>query len=269
VEIEPGVVSEKAGELAFLSLSKAVEDLKSNFIDAIVTAPINKANVQNEQFQFPGHTEYFAKEFEQENYLMMMCSEDLKLAVATGHIPLSEVKETLTKEHLRKKLDVLLESLKVDFQIDRPKVAVLGLNPHAGENGLLGNEEMDVIGPVITELKKKGHLVYGPYPADGFFGAMLYRKYDAVMAMYHDQGLTPFKLLAFERGVNFTAGLPIVRTSPDHGTAYNIAGKGIADETSMREAIYLAIDLVKKRSNLVEYNIREKEISRMMEKDKH
>jgi len=265
-EIEPGKVTEQAGQLAFLALEKAVKDLKAEFIEAVVTAPINKANVQNEQFSFPGHTEYFANMFDSPQHLMMMCSEQLKLAVATGHIPLAKVPEQLTREVLTLKLEVLINALKNDFQINRPKVAVLGLNPHAGEGGLLGEQEREVIEPVVAELRNKGNLVYGPYPADGFFGAMLYRKFDGVMAMYHDQGLTPFKLLAFENGVNYTAGLPIVRTSPDHGTGYDIAGKGLADESSLRHAVYTAVELVKNRKDVTPYKIRDKEISKMVEK---
>jgi 4-hydroxythreonine-4-phosphate dehydrogenase len=257
IEIEPGKMTKEAGRCAYLAIQKATEDLKAGFIDAVVTCPIHKANIQHEDFQFAGHTEYYTAMFsEGKDTLMMLCSDQMKIGTLTGHIPLSEVKKYVTKERLMSKLNVMMESLKNDFGIIKPRIAVLGLNPHAGEEGLLGTEEQEIIHPVIVDLHKRGHLVFGPYPADGFFGTMAYRKFDAVLAMYHDQGLIPFKFMSFENGVNFTAGLPIVRTSPDHGTAYDIAGKNKASESSLREALYMAIDIVNQRANKIENQIR-------------
>lgn len=247
VMVEPGKVTDEAGEAAWLALKAATQALKEDQTDAIVTAPINKHNIQSEEFKFAGHTEFFAKTFEAEETLMFMVHDQLRVAVATGHIPLSEVSNQLTRGLVRKKLKVMEASLMLDFGIQKPRIAVLGVNPHAGEDGLLGSEEQDIIKPVIQELKEKGKLVYGPFPADGFFGVNMQQKFDGVLAMYHDQGLVAFKTLAFEVGVNFTAGLPAVRTSPDHGTAYDIAGKGEASEVSMREALYLACDVIKAR----------------------
>ncbi len=255
-DIEPGQVTEIAGKCAFLSLEKAVEDLKSGFIDAVVTCPINKSNIQQEGFEFPGHTEYFTKHFEAKDSLMTLCHDDLRVAVVTGHIPLKDVRTAITTERVERKLDMLYNSLINDFGIRRPKVAVLGLNPHAGEDGLLGTEDKDIILPLLIDRQKRGKFVYGPFPADGFFGMYHFKKYDGVLAMYHDQGLIPFKTIAFEKGVNFTAGLPIVRTSPDHGTAYDIAGKNLANESSLREAIYAAIDIARKRQGKVEKRLR-------------
>lgn len=251
-DIQPGKVTPEAGKGAFESLKRAVEDLEEGRLDAIVTAPINKNNIQNEEFNFPGHTEYLAESFGVQEPLMFMVSDILRVGVVTGHIPLNEVASHITKEKITARLQAMLKSLRGDFGIRKPRIAVLGLNPHAGESGLLGNEENDIIEPLIKEMRAKGQLVYGPYPADGFFAAQSYRKYDAVLAMYHDQGLTPFKTIAFNDGVNFTAGLPIVRTSPDHGTAYDIAGKNLADETSMRQAIFTAIDIVRQRKEQAE-----------------
>jgi len=248
IEIKPGEENETGGKCALLSLQKAVKDLKDGFIDGVVTAPINKHNIQGSDFDFPGHTEYFTSEFEADDSLMFLCSERLKIGVATGHIPLMKVAEALTPDVLKRKIKLMLDSLKKDFAINKPKVAVLGLNPHAGEDGLLGNEEKELLIPVINEFKENGHLIFGPYPADGFFGNNTHSKFDGILAMYHDQGLIPFKALAFEEGVNFTAGLSIVRTSPDHGTAFNIAGKGIANESSMRYSIFMAIDIARSRN---------------------
>ena len=247
-EIEPGKITEEAGKAAFVSLKKATEDLKAGKIQAIVTAPINKHNIQSEAFQFAGHTEYFTETFEAKDSLMFLVSDELRVGVVTGHIPLGDVSLQVTTAKVKAKLQLMIDSLKKDFGVQKPRIAVLGLNPHAGEAGLLGTEENDVIGPVIQEFKQKGNLVFGPFPADGFFGNLQYKKYDGILAMYHDQGLMPFKLLAFENGVNFTAGLSVVRTSPDHGTAYDIAGKNKASETSMLHAIFTAIDVVKNRS---------------------
>lgn len=249
IEVKPGEENETGGKCALLSIQRAVQDLKEGFIDGVVTAPINKNNIQGSEFNFPGHTEYFTSEFEADDSLMFLCCERLKIGVATGHIPLMKVGEALTPELLKRKIQLMLKSLKKDFALNKPKVAVLGLNPHAGEGGLLGTEEKEKLAPVINEFKEKGNLVFGPYPADGFFGNNSHSKFDGILAMYHDQGLIPFKALAFEEGVNFTAGLSIVRTSPDHGTAYNIAGKNLANESSMRYAIFMAIDIIRARKN--------------------
>lgn len=248
VEIEPGKATAASGKAAFSALKTAVDDLKAGKIDALVTAPINKDNIQGPDFKFPGHTEYLANAFNVREALMFMVCEFLKVGVLTGHIPLSKVKSQISKDALRDKIQQMLHSLRNDFGIVKPRLAVLGLNPHAGENGLLGNEEKEILQPVIEEFKTRGDLVFGPFPADGFFASASFRQFDGVLAMYHDQGLIPFKTIAFHEGVNFTAGLPVVRTSPDHGTAYDIAGKNIADPTSLLNAIYLAIDIWQVRS---------------------
>jgi len=267
LEVEPGTVSPEAGRAAYLALARSTEDLRSRTIDAVVTAPINKQNIQSPDFQFAGHTEYYAHHFAKEDSLMLLVSDMMRVGTLTTHIPLSGVSEQITQEKLIKKVNVLTKSLKEDFGIRKPKIAILGLNPHAGEGGMLGGEENNIILPAIQHLKDKGHLIYGAFPADGFFGMGHFKKFDAVLAMYHDQGLIPFKMMSFEDGVNFTAGLSVIRTSPDHGTAYDIAGKGVADENSMRSAIFLACDIVKHRywskmekdSREREKNIRERE----------
>jgi 4-hydroxythreonine-4-phosphate dehydrogenase len=246
-EVDPGKITTEAGQASLMSLQRAIADYKDGALDAIVTGPINKHNIQSDEFKFPGHTEYFQDSFQANDSLMFMVSEHLKIGVVTGHIPMGRVRQSLTQERLTSKLALMEASLRKDFGIQKPKIAILGLNPHAGEDGLLGNEEKEVITPVLEQYKRKGHLVYGPFAADGFFGTRQYTQYDAVLAMYHDQGLLPFKILAFEEGVNYTAGLSVVRTSPDHGTAYDIAGKNKADETSMLQAIFTAIDIAKKR----------------------
>lgn len=251
-DIQPGQVTPEAGQAALASLQRAVDDLKAGQLDALVTAPINKYNIQSEEFQFPGHTEYLAQQFEVADNLMFMVSDILRVGVVTGHVPLGRVSQNITRERIAQKLALMMQSLKQDFGIEKPKIAVLGLNPHAGEEGLLGSEEQDIVKPLLTDLRNKGQLVFGPYPADGFFGTRNYRNFDAVLAMYHDQGLIPFKAIAFEEGVNFTAGMPVVRTSPDHGTAYDIAGKDLADETSMLQAIYTAIDVTRQRKEFME-----------------
>ena len=246
-EIQPGKVTAEAGQAAFACLQRAVEDLREGKLDAIVTAPINKHNIQSEEFKFPGHTEYLAEAFSVGDNLMFLVSERLRVGVVTGHVPLGRVRQNITRERILQKWTMMNQSLRLDFGIDKPRIAVLGLNPHAGEEGLLGNEEQEIVKPLLKQLQDKGNLVYGPFPADGFFGTRAYLKFDAVLAMYHDQGLIPFKAIAFEEGVNFTAGMPVVRTSPDHGTAYDIAGKNIADETSMLQAIYTACDVARRR----------------------
>ena len=246
-ELYLGKPTPESGKAALLSLQAACQDLKKGLLDGLVTAPIDKDNIQAEDFSFPGHTEFLTSYFESPESLMFLVSEKLRVATVTGHIPLKEVAQRLTPELLIVKLSLLLGSLKKDFGIQKPRVAVLGLNPHAGEKGLLGREEEEIIYPAINQLKNKGHLVFGPYPADGFFGTGHYRQVDAVLAMYHDQGLIPFKTIAGGEGVNYTAGLQFVRTSPDHGTAYDIAGKNLAQETSFREALFLACDIIRKR----------------------
>ena len=247
IKIEFGKSTSLAGKLSFDALERAVADLKNNKIDVLVTAPINKSNIQSEEFTFPGHTEYLAQCFDCETPLMLMVHNKLRVGTITGHIPLKDVSSQLSKELIAAKIKILDASLKKDFAIQRPKIAVLGLNPHAGDHGVIGDEDDQIIQPAITEAKKQGHLAYGPFPADGFFGSNEYTKYDAILAMYHDQGLIPFKILAFEDGVNFTAGLPIVRTSPAHGTAYDKAGKNTASPDSFRKAMYLAIDIYRNR----------------------
>lgn len=247
LSINPGEESEELATYTLKSLTTAAEDLKEGKIDAIVTAPLNKDLIHSEAFNFPGHTEYFAEKFDSKEHLMFMVSESLKIGVVTGHMPLKDVPGNISKEKIVKKLRVMCNSLKNDFGISKPRIAVLGLNPHAGEGGLLGKEEEEIILPAIQEFKEEGNLVFGPFPSDGFFGMMEFRRFDAVLAMYHDQGLTTFKYVAFEEGVNFTAGLPVVRTSPDHGTAYNIAGKNEANESSMKNAIYMATEILKCR----------------------
>jgi 4-hydroxythreonine-4-phosphate dehydrogenase len=247
LNITMGQSSEEAGKYAFISIKSAVEDAMSGKVDAIVTAPINKNNIQSEDFKFAGHTEYLTQMDKAKDSLMLLVDGDLRVGVVTGHIPIKEVSEKVTAEKIDRKLDILEKSLKKDFGIKKPRIAVLGLNPHAGDGGVIGMEEEEIIKPLIEKRKESGKLVFGPFPADGFFGNRQYKNFDAVLAMYHDQGLIPFKTLAFSNGVNYTAGLSFVRTSPDHGTAYDLTGKGEADETSMRQALFLAIDIIKNR----------------------
>jgi 4-hydroxythreonine-4-phosphate dehydrogenase len=251
LDISPGKETKEAGLAAFECLERASNDLKNNLIHALVTAPISKHNIQHENFNFAGHTEYFAHLFGVKDNLMFLVSDDLRVGVVTGHIPLEEVKKNTNAKAIKSKLDLMLRSLKEDFGIHKPRIALLGLNPHAGEDGLLGSEEKEIIAPIAKEYREKKELVFGPYPADGFFGMATYRKFDAVLAMYHDQGLVPFKTLAFENGVNYTAGMPAIRTSPDHGTAFDIAGKGQANGSSMLQAIFTAIDIHKNRQETI------------------
>ncbi|GAB1446354.1 4-hydroxythreonine-4-phosphate dehydrogenase PdxA [Flammeovirgaceae bacterium] len=248
IEINPGRPSPESAKGALLSLQKAVEEVREGIIDAFVTGPIDKSTIHGDAFPFTGHTEYLTHEFKATESLMLMTGQELRVGLVTEHVPLKEVPGLVSKERVELKIRLLELSLKNDFNISKPKIAVLGLNPHAGDNGLIGNEENETIRPVIIDLKNKGKLIFGPFPADGFFASGQHKKYDGIIAMYHDQGLIPFKSLAFETGVNYTAGLPVVRTSPDHGTAYNIAGKNLADESSMRQAIYLAADIAKHRA---------------------
>lgn len=252
IKIDLGTSTKIAGEMAWLSLKAAVETIDKFDIDAIVTAPINKKNIQSSSFQFNGHTEFFASHYGVKDYLMLMVSGNLRIGVITGHIPISEVSSAINEQLILRKIRILESSLKRDFAIQRPKIAILGLNPHASDNGLIGTEEEKIIIPAIQQAFEEGILVYGPYPADGFFGSSNYRKFDGILAMYHDQGMIPFKAMAFESGVNYTAGLPIVRTSPAHGTAYDIAGKDKADSTSIQAAVYLACDIFKNRKQFDE-----------------
>ncbi len=248
IEINPGQGNATSGNYAVKSLQAAVKDLIGNKIHGLTTAPLSKELVQSEDFDFPGHTEYLTQEAGEKDSLMFLVHDGLRVGVVTGHIPLKEVSKSITKEKLSFKIKKMIKSLHADFGIKKPRIAVLGVNPHAGENGLLGDEELEIMKPVINELKKHNHLIMGPFPADGFFGLGSHKGFDGILAMYHDQGLIPFKTLAFEEGVNYTAGLPIVRTSPDHGTAFGIAGKNEADETSFRNALYLANDIIRSRN---------------------
>ncbi len=247
-KIDFGTSSTEAGQEALLSLEAAVEDWKQGFIDVIVTAPINKHSIQSDTFHFPGHTEYIQERLgEGEEALMILMNSEVRVALVTTHLPISEVAGGITGDAILKKLRILNQTLKRDFLITQPRIAVLALNPHAGDDGLLGMEEKDIIVPAMTLAEEEKIQTFGPYAADGFFGSRAYEHFDAVLAMYHDQGLAPFKVLAMDDGVNYTAGLPVIRTSPDHGTAYDIAGKGIADENSFRQAIYTAIDVWRNR----------------------
>ncbi len=242
-QINPGEVSEEAGKLAFDSLEKATQDLASGKVDILVTAPISKEAISKAGFKFPGHTEYLADMSGLDEALMIMVSRELRVGLVTTHIPLKEVSSAINQDLILSKIKAFNECLRKDFGIRKPKIAVLGINPHAGEGGKMGDEENEIISPAIRKAGNEDILAFGPYPADGFFGSNSRSDFDGVLAMYHDQGLTAFKALAFDEGVNFTAGLPIVRTSPDHGTAFDIAGKGIASGDSMRQAIYTAIDV--------------------------
>jgi 4-hydroxythreonine-4-phosphate dehydrogenase len=247
VKIEPGILNKEVGKYSFLSLEKATADLINGDIAALITAPIHKDNIQSEQFNFPGHTEYLQERDGAAESLMFLVSDTLRVGVVTGHIPLAQVPQAITIEKIVAKLKLMNTSLREDFWIRKPKIAVLGLNPHASDNGLIGTEEQTIISPAIEAAREQDVLAFGPYAADGFFANGTYLQFDAVLGMYHDQGLIPFKQIAFESGVNFTAGLKFVRTSPDHGTAFDIAGKNVASETSFREAIFTALHIVKHR----------------------
>lgn len=239
-----------AGRAAYKALEAAVADLKSGAIDVLVTAPINKHNIQNAQFHFPGHTEYLEQTLgDGQKALMILMTDTLRVALVTGHIPVSQIPSQITVENIVTKLQVFNQSLKQDFTIIKPRIAVLALNPHAGDNGVIGNEEVEIIKPAMEEAERLGVMSFGPFPADGFFGSKMYEDFDGVLAMYHDQGLAPFKALAMEEGVNYTAGLPFVRTSPAHGTAYNIAGQNLASESSFRQAVYTALDVYRSRQS--------------------
>lgn len=247
INIEFGKSTEISGKYALKSIEAACEALEQKKIDVLVTAPINKHNIHSDNFPFKGHTDYLEMRFKSQP-LMLMCSDGLRVGVVTGHVPLANVSALISEEKIIQKLRILNKSLIEDFGIRKPRIAVMGLNPHAGDNGTIGGEENAVIIPAIAKAKNDGMTVLGPYPADGFFGSAMHNKFDAVLAMYHDQGLVPFKALAFDSGVNYTAGLPVIRTSPDHGVGYDIAGKNMANESSFRSAVYLACDVFRMRS---------------------
>ncbi len=251
VDLNLGTNDEKIGQYAIKSFVAATKALKDGEIDVLVTAPINKYNIQSEDFKFPGHTDYLNQELEGDA-LMLMVQDNLRVGLLTDHIPINEVASHLTEELIFKKIETINKTLIQDFSINKPKIAVLGLNPHCGDGGVIGNEDDAILKPALKKLFEKGTLVFGPFPADGFFGSNQYEKYDAVIAAYHDQGLIPFKTLSFGNGVNYTAGLNKIRTSPDHGTAYDIAGKNKADHNSFKEAVYLAIDVYNSRNQYAE-----------------
>jgi 4-hydroxythreonine-4-phosphate dehydrogenase len=248
VRVELGKSTEIAGEAAFQALDRAVTDLKNGEIDVLVTGPINKHNIQSKDFHFPGHTEYLTSKFPGSESIMLMVSDVMKVGIVAGHIPNAKLPEYITKNNIVRKIKAMNRTLIEDFNIRKPRIAVFGLNPHAGDNGLLGREEIEIITPAIEQVKSEGIIAMGPFPADGFFGSDHFKKFDAILAMYHDQGLSPFKALSFENGVNYTGGLPVIRTSPAHGTAFEIAGKGVASSQSFRQALYLAIDAFKNRT---------------------
>ena len=247
IRVELGKSTESAGQASFSALRAAVDALEEGKIDALVTGPVNKHNIQQADFKYSGHTEYLQDRFGASEVMMLMVSDLLKVGLVAGHIPVARLSEFITEALIQQKLEILSKSLLVDFGIRNPRIAVLGLNPHAGDEGLLGKEEQEVIKPAIERAKKSGLAVFGPFPADGFFGAGKFSKFDAVLAMYHDQGLTPFKALCMDDGVNYTAGLPVIRTSPAHGTAFELAGKNLASISSFRNAMYLAIDIARNR----------------------
>ena len=251
VNLEFGKNDDVVGSYAIKSFVAATKALKEGLVDVLVTAPINKYNIQSEEFKFPGHTDYLDKELEGDA-LMLMVHDDLRVGLLTDHVPVNEVAKHLNEKLISSKIKTIIQTLKQDFEIEKPKVAVLGLNPHSGDNGVIGQEEEKIMKPALKKLFEAGNMVFGPFPADGFFGSAQYEKYDAVIATYHDQGLIPFKTLSFGNGVNYTAGLNKVRTSPDHGTAYEIAGKGVANHESFKEAVYLAIDIYNKRNDYQE-----------------
>lgn len=248
LKVELTKATPEAGKAALDALERALQDYRDGGIDVLVTAPINKHTIQSDAFRFPGHTEYIEERVgDNKKALMILLKDDFRVALVTGHIPVKDIASSLTKERIMEKLAIFHRSLKQDFGIDNPRIAVFSLNPHAGDHGVIGTEESEIIIPAIQEMVAKGVQCFGPYPADGFMGSGNYSHFDGILAMYHDQGLAPFKALAMDEGVNFTAGLPIVRTSPAHGTAYDIAGKGVASENSFRQAVYLALDVYRNR----------------------
>ncbi|WP_324720386.1 4-hydroxythreonine-4-phosphate dehydrogenase PdxA [Salinimicrobium sp. HB62] len=251
VNIHFGEETPEAGKYAFLSLQAATGALKKGYIDVLVTAPINKHNIQSEEFQFPGHTDYLAKELGG-NSLMFMITDTLKVGLLTDHVAVKDVAANITPQLIEKKIGIISKTLQQDFRIDQPKIAVLGINPHSGDNGVIGKEDEEIMKPTLEKIRNSGKLVFGPYSADSFFGSGNYKNFDAIVAAYHDQGLIPFKTLSFGNGVNFTAGLSKVRTSPDHGTAYEIAGKDLADHHSFKEAVFRGIDIFRSREEYEE-----------------
>jgi 4-hydroxythreonine-4-phosphate dehydrogenase len=254
VQITPGQLTDTGGQYAFKSLQAAVAALKNKEIHGLVTAPIHKKNIQSEEFHYSGHTPYLKAVFEVKDVVMLMCASNMRVALLTEHVPVTELTQLITKENIISKLRIVSESLIRDFGIDKPKIAVLGLNPHAGDEGLIGKEENEILKPAIKDARNNNILAFGPYSADAFFARAEYEKFDAVLAMYHDQGLIPFKSLSFGEGVNYTAGLAGVRTSPDHGTAFDIAGKGIANEASFTAATFECIEILNKRATYAENN---------------
>lgn len=249
LKVELSKPTPEAGKAALTALEKALADYRAGLFDVLVTAPINKHTIQSDTFHFPGHTEYIEERVgDGQKALMILLKGDFRVALVTGHVPVRDIPGMLTKELIMEKMEIFYQSLKKDFGIDNPRIAVFSLNPHAGDHGLLGTEEEEIIIPAMKEMIAKGVQCFGPYPADGFMGSGNYTHFDGILAMYHDQGLAPFKALAMDEGVNFTAGLPIVRTSPAHGTAYDIAGKGVASEDSFRQAVYVAMDVFRNRA---------------------
>lgn len=253
VDVNFGKESKQAGEYSIKSLRAATQALKDNEVDVLVTAPINKHNIQSDKFNFPGHTDYLAKELEGKS-LMFMVTDSLKVGLLTDHVPLKDIANHITPELIEDKIDIVYKTLQQDFGIRKPKIAVLGINPHTGDSGVIGKEDDEILRPTLKKIKESGKLVYGPYAADSFFGSDNFKNFDAIIATYHDQGLIPFKTLSFGKGVNYTAGLNRVRTSPDHGTAYEIAGKGEADASSFKEAIFTAIHIFNKRKEYNEFS---------------
>ena len=263
VRVELGKSTQHGGEAALISIERAIEDLKAGKIDVLITAPIDKHNIQSDRFQFKGHTDYLKSVAEAEEALMFMVGDSLRIGIATDHVPLKKVPELINVDTIMKKIRLMNRSLVFDFGIRKPRIAVLGLNPHAGDNSLLGSEEAEIIIPAVEQAQKEGILAFGPFPSDGFFGAGSFTRFDGILAMYHDQGLIPFKALSFDSGVNFTAGLPFIRTSPVHGTAFSIAGRGEASENSFRHSIYLACDIFRNRqmySEITENPLRHQDI---------
>ncbi|MFY7670385.1 4-hydroxythreonine-4-phosphate dehydrogenase PdxA [Tenacibaculum sp. MEBiC06402] len=250
-KIDIGKATQDGGKFALKSLTTATEALKNNEIDVLVTAPINKDNIQSKEFDFPGHTEYLEENLEGKS-LMILMTEDLRIGLITGHIPVSNIAETITPELITEKVNIMEQSLKQDFNISKPKIAVLGLNPHCGDKGVIGKEDDEIIRPTVQKIKETGKLIFGPYAADGFFGSKTYKQFDGVLAMYHDQGLAPFKALSFGNGVNFTAGLNKIRTSPDHGTGFDIAGKNKANITSFEEALFTSLKIFRNRKEYID-----------------
>ncbi len=251
VKIDIGKSTDIAGKLSRMALERACEDLKKGHLDVLVTAPINKKNIQSPEFDFPGHTEYLSHKFGRESLMMMVCDR-IRIGIVTNHLALKDVPAAITHERLLSKIQLMHESLRRDFGIPMPKIAVLALDPHAGDNGVIGTQDMDVLKPAIDEAFKNGILAYGPFPSDGFFGSAEFNRFDGCIALYHDQGLIPFKLMSFTTGVNYTAGLPIIRTSPAHGTGYDIAGRNKASEQSFRNAVYLACNILRNRKEYAE-----------------